>query len=155
MKERIKTIGSFLVVGAILVLPFITKVPEKKAPLVPPSVYAHKLTIGGVPLDVAIAHTQEEQSRGLSGTSSLSANEGMLFVFDAPKIPNFWMKDMNYSIDMIWIDNDLRVSGVVSNVTPDTYPEEFSPDTPIRFVLEVPAGFTEANNIISGTEVTF
>lgn len=101
-------------------------------------------------LNVEIADEPREQSQGLSGRASLGDNEGMLFVFTASHIASFWMKDMNFSIDMIWIDEYGKIVGITKNISPDTFPQTFSPSSPIKYVLEVNAGWSDKNNVEVG-----
>src|SRR4030042_2564613 len=62
--------------------------------------------INGQKIFVEIADTPEKRSQGLSGRDNLSQNQGMLFIFNQPAIPSFWMKDMNFPLDFIWINNN-------------------------------------------------
>ena len=65
--------------------------------------------IAGQVIKVELAITPEARARGLSGRQGLTQDEGMLFVFDTPGKYPFWMKDMNFAIDMIWISEDSKV----------------------------------------------
>jgi len=94
-----------------------------------------------------------EQERGLGGRDVLPENNGMLFVYDEPEIRSFWMKDMLFPIDIIWIDGDKKITGVTKNITPDTFPQKFSSKVPVQYVLEVNAGFSDDNNIKAGDAV--
>ena len=58
---------------------------------------------------VEIRDDTNGRNLGLSGRSSLAENEGMLFIFDTPAVYEFWMKDMNFPLDFIWINNGLVV----------------------------------------------
>ena len=111
------------------------------------------LTIGNATVLYERADTEALRTQGLSGTTYLSEAEGMLFVYDAPTIPRFWMKDMNYPIDIIWISAEKKVIGFEEAVHPDTFPATFSPDTPVQYVLEVHSGFTRRANVDVGTLV--
>lgn len=99
---------------------------------------------------VSLASTPEEKARGLSGRTSLPADEGMLFVYDRPEVQKFWMKDMNFPIDIIWIGTDKTVVDIANNLDPGTYPETFSPDAPAQYVLEVNAGYAQGHGISLG-----
>jgi uncharacterized membrane protein (UPF0127 family) len=80
----------------------------------------------------------------------------MLFVFPAETTPSFWMKDMRYPIDMIWIDASRQVVDSTENALPESYPDTtFSPRVPVRYVLEVPAGFFAEQGIMIGDTVSF
>ena len=93
--------------------------------------------------------------KGLGGKISLPANEGMLFVFSKPIEPAFWMKNMFFPIDIIWIDSTRTVVGITKKISPSTFPETFYPPSPVKYVLEVNAGQAEANNIVEGTILGF
>src|SRR3989344_8940875 len=62
-----------------------------------------KIKIGQKTIFIEIADTQEKQKKGLSGRDNLPEDSGMLFVFKEEGHHQFWMKDMNFSIDIIWI----------------------------------------------------
>lgn len=93
---------------------------------------------------VQVARTEEEQAQGLSGIADISANEGMLFILDAPKKASFWMKDMLFAIDLYWIRNG-QVVGVEKNMQPPppgtAYSELkiYNSPTEVDAVLEVKA----------------
>lgn len=110
--------------------------------------------IGGIDVRVILADTPEKRTQGLSGRSGLAENEGMLFVFPEEGIYGFWMKDMNFSIDIIWIDNAGTVVHVAESVPPDSYPTSFSPSKPAKYVLEVEAGFAKAHQVSPGSGVS-
>ncbi len=114
----------------------------------------HKnLSIGDSIINVAIADTPQTRERGLSGTKSLKAGQGMLFVFEKPDYQAFWMKDMNYPLDFVWIGPDYTVKDVTENVLPESYPKAYSPKEPVTMVLEISAGEIEKKNIKIGDEV--
>lgn len=92
---------------------------------------------------IEIVRTSEEFARGLSGHAPLAENEGMLFLFDQPDRYSFWMPDMRFAIDIIWIGSDWRIVDISHNVTPESYPEVFTPSAPAQYVLEVPADSAE------------
>lgn len=97
------------------------------------------ITVGGQEFKVEIADTEAKREQGLSGRASLPPGEGMLFEFAADTKPAFWMKEMNFPLDIAWLDPDFKIIGVERNVAPATYPQTFSPPRPIRYVLEVNA----------------
>ena len=79
----------------------------------------------------------------------------MLFEFAEPDFYGFWMKDMNYPIDIIWLSDDFRVVFIKENASPASYPETFMPSAPARYVLETAAGFSEKNNLKIGDKASF
>ena len=107
--------------------------------------------IGEITVEVEIADTPEEHEKGLSGRNSLPEDQGMLFVMPPNSQPSFYMFDMKFALDFIWI-NDEHVIGFTENVEPpddneeDNLPTYESP-TPVDYVLEVNAGFVEKNKI--------
>ena len=111
--------------------------------------------IAGITLKVDLALTAQAQEQGLSGRNNLQEDEGMLFVFDhADKYP-FWMKDMNFPIDIIWIGEDMQVVYIEKNAEPASYPETFAPSQNAKYVLEVVSSFSQKNNLKEGDEVEF
>jgi uncharacterized membrane protein (UPF0127 family) len=115
--------------------------------------------IAGQNIKVDLALNTQTQEQGLSGRQSLNENEGMLFVFSKPDRYLFWMKDMNFPIDMIWVGEDtkdLRVIYIKKNALPSSYPETFGPSVSMenaKYVLEVVAGFADKNNLKVGDRV--
>ena len=111
------------------------------------------VTVGKTHITVEIADTPELRNLGLSGRPSLSDGSGLLFVYDEPGPRAFWMKDMRFAIDIIWIGGDLTVTGVTRNALPSSYPETFSPGGDALHVLEVNAGFSDRHGIGAGDSV--
>jgi uncharacterized protein len=113
------------------------------------------LMIGKTPLRVAVADTEAEREKGLSWQKGLPDKSGMLFIFESSGYHGFWMKDMIFPIDIIWVDETFHIVDIEANVTPESYPKTFEPDVPARFAVETAALFTSANGIKVGGEVTF
>jgi hypothetical protein len=114
--------------------------------------------IGGQSVKVDLAVTGAEQAQGLSGRESLSPDEGMLFIFSKPGKYAFWMKDMNFPIDMIWITPDMKIDYIKKNALPNLYPETYGPgkdDADAKYVLEVSTGFSDKNNLKIGDSIKF
>jgi len=120
-----------------------------------PSMQQTTIQIGGVPVTVDVATTTADREQGLSGRTSLPQGRGMLFIFSQEGLWGFWMKDMHFSIDILWIDASGRVVTVEQLVSPSTYPETtFYPSSPARYVLEVPAGFAQLNGVEIGSQMS-
>lgn len=111
--------------------------------------------IAGQSVKVELALNSVAQEQGLSGRQDLNENEGMLFVFDQSNQYSFWMKDMNFPIDIIWINENLKVVYIKKDARPESYPESYGPDTNAKYVLEVASGFSEKNNLKVGDSVLF
>ncbi len=109
---------------------------------------------GSTPFNVEIASTEVSRERGLSGRDGLAPNSGMLFVFAGPGYDCFWMKDMNFDIDMLWFDENQNLVHVQENASKSTYPSSFCPQTPASYVLEVPAGTVKQLGLQLGDRFT-
>ena len=99
---------------------------------------------------IAVAETKEARARGLSGTAPLEATEGMLFVFPESGEHPFWMKDMQYPLDMLWLDDTMRVVHIEEQVQPKTFPQTFTNTTPAKYVLELSASSAHKHAILLG-----
>lgn len=160
ISKSVSTIFSFVIVIGIIILPFIfhVKSPQTNQIVIQKTneiIFDHPLKIGESTISVYVSDTEIKREQGLSGTQTLGALQGMLFIFDSQITPSFWMKDMNYPLDIIWINKDKKIVGVNENLDPKTYPQTFSPASLILYALEVPAGFYKANNLKIGDSVTF
>lgn len=113
------------------------------------------IKVGGHPLSVYTAKTNQEWQQGLSGMKMLDKNAGMLFVFDSPGFFEMWMKDMNFPIDVVWIDDNFKIQEFKTNISSDTYPQTFRPKNIARYVLEVNAGWVQSHDIKVGDKVEF
>lgn len=123
-------------------------IAEYFAPLIP-------FVLGSTTLQVSVADTREARVQGLSGTPILPSGIGKLFVFESDDAWSIWMKDMQYPLDIIWLDHARTIVHVEENVSPDTYPESFSSPTPARYVLEVNASTTAAHGWEVGDRATW
>jgi uncharacterized membrane protein (UPF0127 family) len=97
---------------------------------------------------VVISNKNEQRIKGLSDQEFLNPNEGMLFIFSGPGLHNFWMKDMNFSIDIIWLNEKLEVLYIEKDVEPESYTENnkelFGPKYQLsKYVFEVKAGVSD------------
>lgn len=111
---------------------------------------AEKVELRGEFVKIAIADTESLRAQGLSGISKLGPDEGMLFIFPRDGKYAFWMKDMRFSIDILWLSSEGVVVDMVERVSPSTYPDSFIPETPARYVLELPEGYVEAHGVKVG-----
>ena len=113
--------------------------------------------IGGTEIPVEVAKTDQERAKGLSGRDFLEPDKGMLFVFSQPGNYNFWMPDMNFPIDIIWITGG-KIVGIEKDVPNEFDPQNpvfYLPPKPVEYVLEVNAGFVQAHGIKIGDDVIF
>lgn len=106
--------------------------------------------LGGEALVLEVADTEAFRTKGLSGHVPLREGEGMLFVFTKDGRYDFWMKNMQFPIDIVWLDSNYRVIDVKKGATPASYPEIFTPVLPARYVVEIPAGFFDEHHLKAG-----
>ncbi len=104
---------------------------------------------------VLVATTTEAVTRGLSGRQSLAEDQGMLFRFPAVSRPGFWMKEMNFPLDIIWINSQKKVVGIERNLVPESYPTLYYPRANIKYVLEINANNSATWGIATGTVLQF
>ncbi|MFA4845881.1 MAG: DUF192 domain-containing protein [Patescibacteria group bacterium] len=134
-----------LVVMTLIWLPEILSLISRETSSVPTVEFANGTTI-----TIVIADTQAERVQGLSGHAPLTEDEGMLFIHDDKQIQGYWMKDMLFPIDIIWIDGDTIVGfqedAPLENPVRTIY---YSP-VPVDQVLEVSAGFVGQNDVKVG-----
>lgn len=110
---------------------------------------------GEVFIEVESVVDSVAQARGLSGRESLGENKGMLFIFPESGLYPFWMKDMKFPIDIIWISEFGKVVHIKKNALPTSYPDLFVSEDLAKYVLEVPNGFTDKHDIKVGAVFEF
>ena len=115
-------------------------------PSVTPAAVAPTVSVGGATFSVELAVTSDEQQQGLSDRPSMEPGSGMLFVYDSPKGVVFWMKNMHFPLDILWIGADCTLVDFSRNVPPpapgteSSDLERYRPGAEIQYVLEVNAG---------------
>lgn len=111
------------------------------------------MTIKDVAVRASIAQSWPQRIKGLSDTPYLPEDVVKLFVFDSAGMHSFWMKDMNYSIDILWVDEAGVIVHIEENASPESYPAMFVPKTEALYVIETVAGFVAAQGIMEGDSV--
>jgi len=149
-KEILIILAIFLIVLVI----FLNKTPQTSENV------RKILKINDVLLSVDVVSTEADRKKGLSGRSNLAEDEGMLFVFDAEGYYGIWMKDMNFPIDIAWLNQDKKIIYIESNVSPETFPKGFYAERDglsllSLYVLEVKSGFFEKAKIKIGDSAEF
>ena len=104
---------------------------------------------------VEVSDTKHELEKGLSGHKPLLDNEGMFFIFDTADTHGFWMKDMTFPLDIIWIGENFQIIHIEKSVIPETYPKIFRPPSKAMYVLEIKDGETEKLDLKIGDVVQF
>ncbi len=105
---------------------------------------------------VEIADTDAERARGLQNRDSIGRADGMLFIFERPGFYSFWMKDVRFPLDLVWVYNGKIVSISESVPVPvgESYPT-YAPPQPITNVIEFEAGRSTKDNIKIGDSIRF
>ena len=122
-------------------------------------VYSHAIvtTSIGEEIPVEVADTLKKRSLGLGKRASLKKDWGMLFVFEKKELHRFWMKDMLFPLDIIWLDNH-RIVHIIHNAMPANYkvePEVMTSPVPANFVLEIAAGRASELQLKAGQRLKF
>lgn len=107
-------------------------------------------------VNVELAKTSAQHNQGLSNRKSLDVGNGMLFVFQDKQVRSFWMKNMNFPLDIIWLDGE-KIIKISSDLPPAGELPDISyySEGIVDYVLEVPAGFCDNNNIREGNTVFY
>ena len=111
-----------------------------------PPLYSKVITKEGG-LNLLCAITPKERQTGLSNRDSLPKDSGMLFLFDRPDIHLFWMKDMNFPIDIFWISEEGKIISIERQISPESFPATFTSSSPAKYVLETNISIQSMINI--------
>ena len=111
-----------------------------------------EITISDIRITVEIADDNEKITKGLMFREGLPDKHGMLFVFEEERKYQFWMMNMKFNIDIIWLDEDGKVVYVVEGAEPCIDEAHISlcaykPDETAKYVLEVNSGFVKKYGI--------
>ncbi|MFH0712295.1 MAG: DUF192 domain-containing protein [Candidatus Jorgensenbacteria bacterium] len=141
-------IGVFLAVG-LFTASYLNKIEVVKR--------MSEIKINNQTVVAEVVNDAEEREQGLAGKNEIGVNEGMLFLFDEPGVYGFWMKGMNFPIDIIWIAGD-EIVGIEKNVEPELGARDeelkvYYPTEPVNKVLELKAGRAELLRAEVGDEV--
>ena len=105
-------------------------------------------------LEVELMLTQEHHQRGLMYRKALADDKGMLFAWNQPTVQTFWMHNTCIPLDMLFIDREGFVAGIVENA-PTLNDEGRSIACPVTYVLEVNAGWSRKHGVVAGQQVRF
>jgi uncharacterized membrane protein (UPF0127 family) len=109
--------------------------------------------IGQSHYQLRVADTKQAQSTGLGGRTSMSPNAGMLFSYTGSQKLCFWMKDMHFGLDMLWLDPHRKIVAIRQNVQPATYPRVYC--TTGQYVIELKLGEVARSGLHVGQTVHF
>lgn len=105
-------------------------------------------------VEVEVAATRDQRTRGLMWRTELAEGRGMLFVFPNESQLSFWMKNTLIPLDMIFIRSDFSIAGIVERAEPRTMVSRSPGRQQSMYVLEVPAGWSEKVGLKNGLKVT-
>jgi uncharacterized membrane protein (UPF0127 family) len=114
-----------------------------------------EMLIGGEKIKLDVADDKCKIELGLSGTKSLENNRGMVFIPEKEGNYGFWMKEMNFTIDIVWVDSNFNIVGIEKSLKPDTYPNVFGEKYLSKYILELSFGFCDKNNVVVGNKIYF
>jgi len=117
------------------------------------AIKAQTVSIGGKTFQAEILDTDAKRIQGLSGREFLVTNTVMFFVFEKEDVYGIWMKDMKFSIDILWLNKNLEIVHIENSVSPETFPKVFYPSSRVLYVIETVAGFSLENEIRVGDRV--
>lgn len=116
------------------------------------------VVVNGYSLRVLEAASDQQRQRGLSKRKRLAENQGMLFIFSQEQPLAFWMKDMQFPIDIIWLDSKKRVVHMEQNLPPcppnGTCPA-YQPNVLAQYGLETTAGFVQKHHVVLGQVINW
>lgn len=104
--------------------------------------------------NIEVADDDATRVLGLSGRERLGKNSVMLFVFPRADKQCMWMKDMKFSLDMVWLDSSKKIVKIAEDVAPETYPQAFCADN-TKYVLEFNTGTAKKTNLKIGQILNF
>jgi len=115
-----------------------------------------KISLSGVELIVDVSDTDQSRQKGLMFKPRMDELEGMLFIFENQARYSFWMKNMQFPIDIIWVSEDKKVVYIAEDALPcqGSCPS-FSPDKSAKYVLELNSGFVKNHQVKVGDSLFF
>lgn len=103
-----------------------------------------------------IASDEESRQKGLSGLPNLEVDRALLMIFPDSQKWGIWMKDMEFPIDILWLDENKVVVHAVANANPSISDSKtFTPKSPAKYVIELPAGSIKNKSIVVGSIAAF
>lgn len=107
-----------------------------------------------VAFNVEVADSPAKRELGLQYRRDLASDHGMIFLFPDQSQQTFWMKNTPIPLDMIFINRELKIVGIVEAAVPFSL-DPRSVSAPSQYVLEIAGGLAKRNGIRPGDSVTF
>lgn len=113
------------------------------------------LKLGSSCIQLERVSTKEARAQGLGGRQNLPNDQAMLFEYELSNKYCFWMKDMQFPIDIVWINSSHEIVAIEHDVQPETYPKSFCSDQEAKYVLEFAAGVASEHDLQVGQQLQF
>ena len=145
--NKVLLVGVLAILVAVAGLVYLYLEPEGTA----------TITFAGQSLTVDLAKTSSQQELGLGGRPSMTEDHGMLFVFGSASRWGFWMKGMEFPLDIVWFGANRSVIYFVQDLQPCTPVDcqTYYPPGNALYVLEVNAGFVALHNVTVGETFSY
>ncbi len=144
---RARQFQAFLIIMFLLVS-FSSFAAERELPVM-------DLTLGAKKVVVEIAASESDSAQGLMGRKFMPKNRGMLFIFKAERKASFWMKNCLIPLDIAYIDRSGKILQIEQMEVPKPGKEldHYRSKAPVRYALEMNAGWFEKNKVTVGTVI--
>jgi len=155
--KRTDRVRFYLTAKHCIFLALIMSACSLLVPLVAQSKFIRVTLPDGFQVTAELAVTEEQRQRGLMFREQMKEDQGMLFIFETEDIYAFWMKNMRFSLDLLWLDSEHRIVHVEENVPPcanEPCPS-YEPSRPARFVLELVSGSVKKHHLRLGDRLEF
>ena len=107
---------------------------------------------------VEVVSKPDDLSQGLSGRTTLSPRQGMLFVFPTLEVHSMWMPNMYFPLDIVWIDDEKKIVKIEENVTPCSGTHNctsYSSSYPTKYAIELNAFDASRIGLNIGKKLSF
>lgn len=157
-KDLLIVVGLFTLIIGLLIVNSRVNIFLKST--TPTAVTSTQVKINNLAITAEVAKTPQTREKGLSQRENLPQNFGMLFVFGAQDRYRFWMKDVKFPLDMIWIDSEKKIADISHSAqpqpnTPENLLRIYQSAVPVKYVLELYGGTAEGNNLRIADQVQF
>lgn len=151
-----KTILILFAAFTVLTLTLVTLLPSLSTtetidkhgnPITDESIAIVKHVNSNTLLELEVAASSHKRQAGLMNRTELDSNKGMLFIFSNEQPLSFWMKDTSISLDIIFLNKDLKVISISSNTKTEQTTEIYSSNGQSQYVIETVAGWAESANV--------
>jgi uncharacterized membrane protein (UPF0127 family) len=148
-------LGALIAIGVIYFYTSYKQAPSQQACSVNSDLSTTEVEVEGRQFTAEVAENAAEKARGLSDRECLSSDRAMLFWYEEMGDYCFWMKDMRFPIDMIWLDENKKIVTIADSVQPESYPKSYCPEKPAQYIVEVNAGIANEAGWNKSTQFDF